>query len=158
MEKTTRHAPLDGYVKTDHFPIGGHLDDWIGDELVLSKVLLMGYPPVPFSKKPVLLAAEGEVNAVVDKYNGPHPHFIISCMCRGGFSGGPVMSEYGFLLGIVKESLIMNNQPTELGYTAAITVEPLLTMLHEHKIYPGSNRETLEVLFDGANHWDEKDE
>ena len=135
MEKTTIHNPPDGYVKTDHFQIGGHLDDWIGDEFVLSKVLLMGYPPVPFSREPILLAAEGEVNAVVDKYNGPHPHFIVSCMGRGGFSGGPVLSEYGFLLGVLTESLVMNNQPEELGYMAAISVEPLLTMLHENKIY-----------------------
>ena len=78
-------------------------------------------------------------------------------MGRGGFSGGPVLSEYGFLLGIVTESLVMNNQPEQLGYTAAISVEPLLTMLHENKIYPASNRETLEVLFEGANYWDETD-
>ncbi|MFA5348537.1 MAG: serine protease [Methanoregula sp.] len=156
LEKTTIHNPPDGFVKTDRFLVGGHLDDWIGDELVLSKVLLMGYPPVPFSNAPILLAAEGEVNAVIDKYNGPHPHFIVSCMGRGGFSGGPVLSEHGFLLGVVTESLVMNNQPEELGYTAAISVEPLLTMLYEHKIYPGSSRETLEVLFGEAGHWDTK--
>lgn len=64
-----------------------------GDELVLSKVLPMGYPPIPFSQQAVLLASEGEVNAVVDKYSGRHPHFIISCPARGGFSGAPVLSE-----------------------------------------------------------------
>lgn len=154
LTKTTIVNPLDGFIQTDHIEIGGHLDDWIGDELVLSKVLLMGYPPIPFSNGPVLLAAEGEVNAVVDKYNGPHPHFIISCMGRGGYSGGPVLSEYGFLLGILTESLVVNGQVEELGYSSAISIEPLLALLHENSIYPGKNKETLEVLFDGASHWD----
>jgi S1-C subfamily serine protease len=154
LTMTTIANPPDGFVQTDQILIGGHMDDWIGDELVLSKVLLMGYPPVPLSNSAVLLAAEGEINAIVDKYNGPHPHFIISCMGRGGYSGGPVLSEYGFLLGVFTETLIKNNQALEFGYSSAVSVEPLLTLLHENKIYPGKNREAIEVLFDGADHWD----
>lgn len=156
IAKTTIHGAPDGFVQTDHIAIGGHLDDWIDDELVLSKVLLMGYPPIPFSSGPVLLASEGEVNAVVDKYNGPHPHFIISNMGRGGYSGGPVISEFGFLLGVLTESLVVNNQSEELGYSSAISVEPLLVLLHENAVYPGKNRETIEVLLDGADHWKKK--
>ncbi len=150
MEMTSIHNPPAGFSKEDHLLIGGHLDDWIGDELVLTKVLLMGYPPVPFADEAVLLAVEGEVNAVVDKYNGPHPHFIISCMGRGGFSGGPVISEYGFLLGVMTESLVRDNQRQELGYSAAISIEPLLVLLHKNGIYPGKNREIVEALIEGA--------
>ncbi|MCL6363845.1 serine protease [Pectobacterium carotovorum subsp. carotovorum] len=156
LTKTAIHGSPEGFVQTDHIEIGGHLDDWIGDELVLSKVLLMGYPPVPFSRDPVLLASEGEVNAVVDKYNGPHPHFVISNMGRGGYSGGPVLSEFGFLLGVLTESLVVNNQSEELGYSSAISVEPLLVLLQENGVYPGKNRETIEVLLEGADHWDDK--
>jgi S1-C subfamily serine protease len=32
-------------AKTDHIPIGGHLDDWVGDEFVLSKALVMAIHP-----------------------------------------------------------------------------------------------------------------
>lgn len=156
LTKTTIVGSPEGFEQTDHIGIGGHLDDWIGDELVLSKVLLMGYPPIPFSSRPVLLASEGEVNAVVDKYNGPHPHFIISNMGRGGYSGGPVISEYGFLLGILTESLVMNNQSEELGYSSALSIEPLLVLLRENGIYPVKNKETIEVLLEGADHWDDK--
>ncbi|MEM5733083.1 serine protease [Shewanella algae] len=156
LTKTTIHGAPEGFVQTDHIEIGGHLDDWIGDELVLSKVLLMGYPPIPFSSGPVLLASEGEVNAVVDKYNGPHLHFVISNMGRGGYSGGPVLSEFGFLLGVLTESLVVNNQSEELGYSSAISVEPLLVLLQENGVYPGKNRETIEVLLEGADHWDDK--
>ena len=153
LERATIRGAPEGFVQTDHVEIGGHLDDWLGDELVLSKVLLMGYPPIPFSREAVLLASEGEVNAIVDKYNGPHPHFIISCRARGGFSGGPVLSEYGFLLGVLTESLVVNSKDAETGYSSAISVEPLLAMLHENGVYPGNNRKIIQALFDGAE-WD----
>lgn len=152
LHNTTIRGAPDGFVQTDHVEIGGHLDDWLGDELVLSKVLLMGYPPVPFSLRAVLLASEGEVNAVVDKYSGPHPHFIISCSAKGGFSGGPVLSEYGFLLGVLTESLVMNDKDAETGYSSAISIEPLLVMLRANGIYPGKNRQIIEALLDGVDH------
>lgn len=152
LDKTTIHGAPAGFVQTDHIEIGGHLDDWLGDEFVLSKVLLMGYPPIPFSRHAVLLASEGEVNAIVDKYSGPHPHFIISCPARGGFSGGPVLSEYGFLLGVLTESLVMNDKAAETGYSSAISIEPLLVMLHDNGIYPGANRQIMETLLDGVDH------
>lgn len=151
LYRTTFSSRPEGFVQTDHIELGGHLDDWLGDELVLSKVLLMGYPPIPFSQYPVLLASEGEVNAVVDKYSGPHPHFIISCPARGGFSGGPVLSEYGFLLGILTESLIMNGKDAEMGYSSAISIEPLLVMLHDNGIYPGNSRKIIEELLDESH-------
>ena len=151
LHKTTIYGSPKGFVQTDHIQLGGHLDDWLGDELVLSKVLLMGYPPIPFSRHAVLLASEGEVNAVVDKYSGPHPHFIISCPARGGFSGGPVLSEYGFLLGVLTESLVMDGKDAETGYSSAISIEPLLVMLHDNGIYPGTNRYILEALLDGVD-------
>ena len=106
--------------KVGFIPLGGHLDDWLGDELVLSKVLLMGYPPIPLSQEPVLVAVEGEVNAIVDKYCGPHPHFVISSMPRGGFSGGPVISEYNFLLGVFVESLIDAEKNSRTGICFSI--------------------------------------
>jgi hypothetical protein len=150
LEMTTVQRAPEGFDQMDHIEIGGHLDDWLGDELVLSKVLLMGYPPVPSSRGAVLLASEGEVNAIVDKYSGPHPHFIISCPARGGFSGGPVLSEYGFLLGVLTESLVVNDKDAETGYSSAISVEPLLAMLHENGVYPGKSREIIASLFDGT--------
>lgn len=151
IEKVTIVNPPDGFVKHDRILMGDHLDDWLGDEFCLSKVLLMGYPPIPFSNSAVLIAAEGEINAVIDKYNAPHPHFIISCMSRGGFSGGPVISEYGFLLGVLTESLIHDNRDEELGYSAAISIEPLLELLYANGIYQEDDREFLETVFGGEN-------
>ncbi|WP_110513756.1 S1 family peptidase [Herpetosiphon llansteffanensis] len=118
-------------------PLGSHLDDWINDDqFILAKILIMGYPPIPFSREPILCATEAEINAVVDRYNVKHPHFIVSAMARGGFSGGPCLIEWDFGLGLVTESLVHNDQPTELGYMAVLTVEPILVCLKHHKILP----------------------
>jgi hypothetical protein len=80
-------------------PLGSHLDDWINDEAFsLAQVLVMGYPPIPFSKSPTLISSRAEVNAIIDKYTGGHPHFVVSSIARGGFSGGPCLIEWDFTL------------------------------------------------------------
>ncbi|HEV2111389.1 MAG TPA: serine protease [Gammaproteobacteria bacterium] len=118
-------------------PLGSHLDDWMGgDEFVLNDVLVLGYPPVPTSTTPTLVATRAEVNAMIDKYTSKHPHFIVSAPARGGFSGGPCLVEFDFALGLVTESLVHNAQPSELGFMSVITVEPLLVCLQHHGIVP----------------------
>lgn len=139
MTRTHIHGLADSW-KADHIPIGGHLDDWIGDELVMTRVLLMGYPRVPQSGEGLLVAVGGEVNAVLDKLGGPNsPSFVISPLPRGGFSGGPVISEHGFLLGVMSEALVRAAEPTELGFGSALSVEPIWGMLMDNDIYPASN-------------------
>lgn len=117
-------------------PLGGHLDDWLGTELVLCPALVLGYPPIPFAKEPILVAATGEVNAIVDKYTGGHPHFILSTMARGGFSGGLAMTDFGCALGVITESLGQADKPAELGYLSVLSVEPIYVCLAHHKIMP----------------------
>ena len=67
LEMTTIIKDGQPVEKVDRIPLGGHLDDWIGDELVLSKVVAFGYPRVPQAKEYVLAAVQGEINAVIDK-------------------------------------------------------------------------------------------
>lgn len=97
-------------------PLGGHLDDWITDhDFVLNEVLVLGFPPIPLSKKIVLVASRAQINAVVDLINVDHVHFIASAMARGGFSGGVVLSEWGVALGVVTSSLLKNGRLKSLG-------------------------------------------
>jgi hypothetical protein len=119
-------------------PLGSHLDDWLNDDaFITQKVLVMGYPPIPMTSKPVLVSVEAEVVAIVDKYSGPrHPYFVLSNIPRGGFSGGPVLI-WGFLLGVATESLLEQGQPLEAGYSAALTVEPLLSLMGDRRVFPG---------------------
>jgi hypothetical protein len=134
-------------------PLGSHLDDWIGDDMVLHSTLVLGYPPIPFSSGPGLFATKAEINAVIDKYTGGHPQFILSCMARGGFSGGLSINEYGFSMGVIVESLIKDNAPTELGYLSVISVEPIFIMLNHFDIMPECVRADW-YYDDGTNLWD----
>ena len=125
-------------------PLGTHLDDWIEDEgFVLGEVLTMGYPPIPLSRRPVLLASRGEINAVVDSYVGRHPHFVLSSMARGGFSGGPCLTQWDYALGLTTSSLVHGDHPEQLGYMAVISVEPLRVCLEHHGILPVEQRKAL---------------
>lgn len=134
---------------TSFILLGGHLDDWLGQyELVLNRTIVLGYPPIPLSDRPVLVASVGEINALVDKYVGSHPHFIISTMARGGFSGSPVLVAYNesnlnggtAALGLVTESLTTNEQEPELGYMAVLTVEPIYNCLEIHNMLPEAQK------------------
>lgn len=126
-------------------PLGGHLDDWMGQyELVLHRTLVLGYPPVQLTNEPMLVASLGEVNALVNLRTGRHPHFIVSSTARGGFSGGPALVAYDeanaeggtAALGVVTLALCKNGEPEELGYMAVLTVEPVYDMLTHHHILP----------------------
>lgn len=127
-------------------PLGAHLDDWITDhDFILNEVLVLGFPPIPLTKKPVLFASKAQINAVVDLIQVEHVHFLISSMARGGFSGGVVLSEWDFALGVITSSLLKNNAPEELGYLTVLTVEPILECLGIHKLLP----EDLALIWDG---------
>ena len=128
-----------------YIPLGGHFDDLLGQfDLLLYRTLVMGYPPIPLSERPVLFASVGEVNALVDLYLGGHPHFIVSTMARGGFSGAPVLVAYNednqkggtAILGMVTASLTANHNAPENGYMAVLTVEPIYTCLEKHGMLP----------------------
>lgn len=127
-----------------YIPLGGHLDDWMGQyELVLDRTVILGYPPIPLSNRPTLVASLGEINAVIDKYTGGHPLFIVSTIARGGFSGGPALIGYNeasedgtAALGVVTEALIANGAAAERGYMAVLTVEPIYDCLEAHKLLP----------------------
>lgn len=61
------------------------------------------------------------------------------------------LSEYGFLLGVLVEALVMDGKDAETGYSSAISIEPLLVMLHDNGIYPGKNRQIIEALIGGID-------
>jgi hypothetical protein len=135
------------YRELPAIPLGDHLDDWLGSEFVLSSAIVMGYPPVPTSAYPALVSAGAEVNAVVDRYGTAHPHFVLSTMARGGFSGGVALSEFGFALGVITESLNRFGQPPEAGFLAALTVEPIYNCLAHHRILPREQRAEWDGLW-----------
>jgi hypothetical protein len=132
--KLTRDPDL---VSTPSVKLGRRLDDrtfpW---HWTLSEAVILGYPPIPFTTRPNLVAVRAEINALVQLRGSPQLHFILSAMPRGGFSGGLVISEYGFALGVVSQSLISDHSSTELGFFSVMSVEDVFVCLAHHKILP----------------------
>jgi len=60
-------------IKSISIPLGSHVDDWISDQFILSKVLVMGYPAVPWAHSSELVTTEAEINALVQNVRVPHP-------------------------------------------------------------------------------------
>lgn len=143
-DSVTIHGRPDGW-KVDHIEIGGHLDDWLGDELTMSRYMVMGYPRLPGSER-VIVADGGYVNAVVDPELREHPYFIVSGLPRRGFSGGPVLSEFGFLLGVMTDAFPPEDD-LPVGHSGVISVEPLWSLLLDNQVFPASNGAFARELF-----------
>jgi hypothetical protein len=126
-DPTTGRNLVKGY--RDSIPVGVPIDTWIRDHMILNKVLIMGYPKVPWAVESVLVTTEAEVNALVQSILVPHPYYVLSATARGGFSGAPVINEEGHAIGVIVESLYGDNKPEETGFNSAITMEPLVRIL-----------------------------
>jgi hypothetical protein len=106
--------------------------DWL-----LTTGTVFGYPPIPTASRPIQLVATVEVNAVVDTYRDRYVRFVVSGPPRGGFSGGPVFHSYGFVLGMVIESLEHLDRP-EPGFFTVLSIEALHETLDQHGLTPAS--------------------
>jgi hypothetical protein len=144
LEKTHIHGME--YRKVDHLTLGVEWDDFADESLVLYDVIVMGYPPIP-TAFPTLVTIRAQVNAIIDQYpiggQNPPPHYVLSGIPRGGFSGAPMIVEAGdnsFVLGVVTTALVSNHSAPETGFMSAVTVESVLQLLHENRLYPGDNK------------------
>jgi len=111
----------------------------VGDgDFELSEALILGYPPIPFTRAPALIAAATTVQAVVDLDLGGkwQMHFLLAGVPRGGFSGGVAISRWGFALGVITQSLLNQVGPTELGYFAATSIEVVWDCLKAANMLP----------------------
>jgi len=98
----------------------------------LDELLLLGFPPIPLSSEPVLVAASSEINSGVTTYlpGSPHPLLVVSAMARAGFSGGvAVHLKKTAALGVITESLVKNDEPPELGFFAVVPAASILSCL-----------------------------
>lgn len=105
------------------------------DRSVLDEVVVLGYPPVPHTADAYLLANRGEVSADdVQLYSG-HQTILVSCILRGGYSGGPVLNRRGQAVGLVSENLFKELSAEEkslneaLGFAAVLPSEWIQDML-----------------------------
>lgn len=119
------------------------------NDLILSDVLIVGYPPIPFTIVPIQVVTLGQINAVVRVHHSKVMHFIASATARGGFSGGVALDTSGTALALVTESLGKHDAPVETGYMSLLSIEPAVDLAAEkfgfstHGSYPGRYSDTL---------------
>jgi hypothetical protein len=130
--------------------VSQHTDYSLGEnDLVLSDILVLGYPPIPFTTIPSQVVALGQINAVVRVRHSPVLHFIASATARGGFSGGVALDQSGLALALVTESLGTGDMPVETGYMSLLSIEPAVDLAAEkfgfsaHGGFPGRYTDTL---------------
>jgi Trypsin-like peptidase domain len=70
---------------------------------VLMPVIALGYPRVPTASAQFAMAHRGEVNGTLTTLYG-NEFLAISCHVSPGNSGGPILTEMGFCVGIVTQS------------------------------------------------------
>lgn len=104
-------------------PLDRHTDQLTEGEFLLKEVVVLGYPKIPWADVH-LVVFRGDVSAVIESHQDHQRHFVVSGMARGGFSGGPIIaSETNTVLGIVTDSLVHNDQVTELGFLNAVSIQ-----------------------------------
>lgn len=130
------------HPETGVVPLETHLDDWINRfDFQLSEAIVLGYPPIPLSLEPPIVATRAEINATLDLRLSTSVHFILSAIPRGGFSGSLALSEYDFALGIVTQSLVRNHQQEESGFFAVLSIEPIYQCLSHNRLLPAIQKE-----------------
>ena len=71
----------------------------------LQELLIFGYPPYP-NRLAALHHSRAELHAVTQDFRNERDSLIISSVTRPGSSGGPVLSDRGFAIGIVDQENI----------------------------------------------------
>lgn len=115
------------------------------NQFLLTRVLVLGFPPIPFAKEPHLVCVPTVVSAVIEPYHVGRRHFILTAMARGGFSGGVALSlEYATAtLGVVTQSLGKDDEPTELGYLSVLSAELVVELLEKNGISVDAVKKTM---------------
>lgn len=126
-------------------PLSLHMDEFLGQsEFLLHRALLLGYPLIPFNSKPILAATLGDISAVVNIFNNKYLHYIVSTTMKSGFSGGPVFVAYNelnkhsetLLLGLVTNTLSLNNEANANGLIAVLPIELIYHCLKQSNLLP----------------------
>lgn len=75
----------------------------LGNPHVLLPVITAGFPRTKLTSASPLLFHKGEINGISGTIEAGDMEMILSCDVAPGSSGGPVLSEYGAVLGLVTE-------------------------------------------------------
>jgi S1-C subfamily serine protease len=80
------------------------IDFYANTTEVLDEIIVLGYPPISGTTNPYLTVHKGEVNAIVNVKGYTDDIIVYSAKTFPGNSGGPLINEFGKIIGIVVES------------------------------------------------------
>ncbi|WP_027147824.1 S1 family peptidase [Methylobacter tundripaludum] len=92
------------------------------DLALLSNVLCIGYPPIPLTIHPFQVAVDATVSAMINIRGSKYLTYVLSATARGGFSGGPIISNDGTAIALVTESLVRDSNAVETGFMACLSI------------------------------------
>ena len=116
---------------------------------IAERVFSFGYPPIPCSSEPFLVCNVGEINAQISNYLDKIFYLILSFIAKPGHSGGPILNEYGKVVGVISRNLqqkissdhLQNAAGVDvakaLGYSAGIPSGYLIQLLDD---YPNTGK------------------
>ncbi|MEZ5805695.1 MAG: serine protease [Rhizobiaceae bacterium] len=144
----TQMRPIPSHLY-DRVHLGTPMEDVLGDDLLMLQGVVLGYPSIPFSTRPVLVAHEFRISAVIDRYDTGRPAFVLSGMPRGGFGGAPVIASGGWFLGVITEALYGQTlaDPQAAPYFQMITLDPVLEILQQAGTRPDQVNPELAALY-----------
>lgn len=131
------------FIPNKFIPLSRHIDNYLGhSEFLLHRTLLLGHPPMPYTSKPVLAAAIGDINAIVNIFDDKYLHYVVSSTMKMGFCGGPVLVAHNelnkhsetVLLGLVTNILSLNHENN--GLLAVLSIEPIYLCLKQANLLP----------------------
>lgn len=95
----------------------------------LKEIITIGYPTIPLSKESYQVYHKGEINSLIEDYNG-NKLFIISAKTSSGNSGSPVIDNSGMVLGTITRELFDKGELEKKGKLPYYAVIPSIETLN----------------------------
>lgn len=119
---------------------------YFGDPNILDNTVILGYPPIPTTIESSLVSQKGEINTITKNWNNSEV-IILSSIVRPGSSGGPVISENGYVVGMVIQSTNYSFEVSKNKDKNMDVAFPFYVAVSSREIYKFLNEFVNECVF-----------